>query len=310
MLDIVEFRDEHVEAAAELLAARHRRHREAEPLLPDVADFTAEVEREWRTDGAAGVFATRGGRSVAYLIARPLPYAGDSTWMVAGVAGHAVEDDPESVRDVYAAAGRAWFASGHVRHAVFVPTHDTALVERWFHLSFGASAALALRQTAHEPVFDAGVDIRRGTADDAVDAARLESAMPESMVPSPSFSGLEPQPPEEVLEEWQGTWDDDDFVHFVAERGGRVVGHILLYRRPSDVRVPPDSIDLAQASTEPELRGSGIGRALTSHVLTWAFEAGIRVMTTDWRLTNLWASRFWPKRGFRPVFLRLYRNVL
>src|SRR5919206_4987323 len=44
MLDIVEFRDEHLDAAAALLAARHRRHREAEPLLPDVRDFRAEIE--------------------------------------------------------------------------------------------------------------------------------------------------------------------------------------------------------------------------------------------------------------------------
>src|ERR671932_1309314 len=48
MLDVVEFRDEHLDAAAELLAARHRRHRAAEPLLPDVRDFRSEIEREWR----------------------------------------------------------------------------------------------------------------------------------------------------------------------------------------------------------------------------------------------------------------------
>jgi hypothetical protein len=32
-------------------------------------------------------------------------------------------------------------------------------------------------------------------------------------------------------------------------------------------------------------------------------------MVTDWRVTNLLSSRFWPKRGFRPVFLRLYRSI-
>jgi len=35
----------------------------------------------------------------------------------------------------------------------------------------------------------------------------------------------------------------------------------------------------------------------------------VPVMTTDWRVTNLWASRFWPKRGFRTAFLRLYRSI-
>jgi hypothetical protein len=32
-------------------------------------------------------------------------------------------------------------------------------------------------------------------------------------------------------------------------------------------------------------------------------------MVTDWRMTNMLASRFWPKRGFRVTFLRLYRSI-
>lgn len=98
-------------------------------------------------------------------------------------------------------------------------------------------------------------------------------------------------------------------THFVAERDGRVVGHSLLYKRPADLRVPKDSIDLANAATLPELRGAGVGRALTAHVIAWAYEAGYPTMITDWRMTNMLASRFWPKRGFRTTFLRLYRSI-
>ena len=32
-------------------------------------------------------------------------------------------------------------------------------------------------------------------------------------------------------------------------------------------------------------------------------------MTVDWRMVNLLSSRFWPRRGFRPQYLRLYRAV-
>ncbi len=56
-LDIQPFADEHLDAAAALLAERHRAHREAEPLLPDVTDFRAHVEDEWRAEGASGWFA-------------------------------------------------------------------------------------------------------------------------------------------------------------------------------------------------------------------------------------------------------------
>ena len=113
----------------------------------------------------------------------------------------------------------------------------------------------------------------------------------------------------EYVDDWRDTWVEEQYAHFVAERDGRVVGHMLLYRRPPDLRVPADSIDLANAATEPGSRGTGVGLALTAHVLAWAHEHGHPTMITDWRMTNLEASRFWPRRGFRETFLRLYRSI-
>ena len=226
-----------------------------------------------------------------------------------GIGGHAVEGDAEVARDLYSAAAGGWVDAGHLAHAAFIPASDAALVDAWFRLSFGASAVLAMRETAREEAVDAGVVIRPGTAGDLDASARLGRAMGESMQPSPSFSSLPAQTDEEYLDDWRSTWDDDTFKHFVAERDGVVVGHTLLYKRPADLRVPADSIDLAAASTFPELRGSGIGRALTAHAVTWAHENGYPTMVTDWRMTNMLASRFWPKRGFRVTFLRLYRSL-
>jgi hypothetical protein len=34
-----------------------------------------------------------------------------------------------------------------------------------------------------------------------------------------------------------------------------------------------------------------------------------RTEPTDWRITNLPASRFWPRRGIRTTFLRLHRSI-
>jgi len=302
-LEVVPFADEHLEDAAALLAARHARHREAEPLLPALADPLAAVEQEWRADGASGVFAPG-----AYLIAAPLTFR-ELTWLRVGIAGQAIEGDRERARDLYAAAAARWVDEGHRQHAVYVPSHDVELVDAWFRLSFGASSVMAMRETGPEEPYDGGVEIRPGTPEDFADAARLELAMGAAMQPSPSFSGITLQTPEEVLAEWQEDSDGDQYELFVAERGGRIVGHVLLYRRPPDLRVPENSIDLAQASTEPEARGTGVGRALTAHVIGWAHDQGYPVMTTDWRMTNLWASRFWPRRGFRRVFLRLYRHI-
>ncbi len=303
-MKIVPFADEHVDDAAALLAERHAAQRAAEPLLPDRDDFAAHIAKE--RESGSGAVALETGEVVGFLLGRHAEnFMGRHVW--SHVAGHAVRE-PEHVRDLYAVAAQRWVDDGFARHFVFVPAHDSLLVDAWFRLSFGASAVLAMRETSPEEPLDGGVEIRSGTRDDYPEAARLELEMSRSMQPSPSFSGIELQTPEEVLAEWLED-DGSDYELFVAERDGRVVGQFLLYRRPPDLRVPDGSIDLAQASTEPAARGTGVGRALTAHVIRWAYENGYPTMTTDWRMTNLLASRFWPRRGFRPTFLRLYRSI-
>ena len=72
---------------------------------------------------------------------------------------------------------------------------------------------------------------------------------------------------------------------------------------------PERAAFLGFAATLPEARGSGAGLALTNAGLAWAREHGYPVTVVDWRETNLLASRFWPARGFRRTFLRLYRSI-
>jgi GNAT superfamily N-acetyltransferase len=303
MLGIEPFRDEHVDAAAELLAARHAIHREKEPLLPADVDFRKQIVADWDPE-TAGAFAWRDGEPVGYVVGRPNPKLGFRV----GIGGHAVRGEAEVVRDLYGAVAGSWFEAAYPHHEAFVPASDTDLIDAWFRLDFGAGAVLGTRETSPEAQFDAGVVIRSGTAGDLAAAATLAAAMDRAMEPSPSFSHVR-YDDEEYVEDWRGTWNDPQFTHFVAERDGRLVGHLLLYRRPPDLRVPDGSIDLAATSTLPDARGSGVGRALTQHAIRWAHEHGIPTMTIDWRMTNLFASRFWPRRGFRPTFLRMHRNL-
>ena len=218
-LEIQPFSDDHVEPAAELLSERHRRHREVEPLLPELDDPVAAVESEWGLDDATGVFASRGGTPVGYLVAAPAT-VGPATALRVGVAGQAIEGEREAMRDIYAAAGQRWFDDGHSRQYVFVPSFDTELVDAWFRLCFGSSGALAMRETGSDDDVEADVTIRPGTREDFAEGVWFELAMSEAMQPVPSFSGLALQSYEEVLAEWLED-DFDKYELFVAERDGR-----------------------------------------------------------------------------------------
>ena len=162
--------------------------------------------------------------------------------MRVGIAGQAIEGDREPMRDLYAVAGQRWVDEGLTEHDVFVPSHDAELVDAWFRLSFGASAVLAMRETeptAEEP-FDGDVTIRRGTPEDFDEAARLDLDMTEALRVAPSFSKLPLQTQAELATEWREELGEHDEL-FVAERDGRIVGLLLLYRRPPDLRVAPNS---------------------------------------------------------------------
>jgi GNAT superfamily N-acetyltransferase len=134
--------------------------------------------------------------------------------------------------------------------------------------------------------------------------------MAEHLNQPPSFSCFTLPSETEYLDQWRQVHRDPAYTHFVAERDRRTVGHLLLHRAPEDdLRVPAHSIDLKVAATDPAERGRGAGVALTKFALRWAHDQGYMAMTTDWRMSNLAASRFWPRRGFRETHLRLYRSI-
>src|SRR5262249_61027017 len=170
-------------------------------------------------------------------------------------------------------------------------------------------AGRAARETGREETVE-GVAVRLGTPEDTPVAAAFDRVLAQHLTQPPSFSYYTLPSEQEYLDEWRNVHGELEYTLFIAERDGRPLGHLLLYRRPEgDLRVPPHSIDLANAATDPAERGSGAGVALTNFALCWARENGYETMITDWRMSNLLASRFWPRRGFRETFLRLYRSI-
>jgi len=282
--------------AAQLLAERFAKQRVAEPLLPEIDDFLAHLPDE-------GHVATRGGEAVAYL-------AGTLDGEIArwAFAGHAArESEAEALRDLFALQAEQFGVS---RFMLTVPASAPELIDAWFRLAFGCQAIWAVREVEPAEPVDFGGTIRPSTPDDIEDIVDLDEVLYDHQQRTPSFSGLALPPREELRREESEMWDDPLQIPFVAELDARIVGLLLLYRRPEgDLRVPGQNIDLGFAATRDDVRGSGAGLALTTYAMNWAHEQGFRSMTTDWRSVNLLSSRFWPRRGFRPQYLRLYRAV-
>ena len=322
-VEIRPFGEEHLDAAAALLADRHRRHRLTEPALParfeQPAEARSELEQLWRADGASGTVALDDARLVGYLVGAPRP---DKTWganLWVELAGHAVEV-PEVARELYGAAAERWVEEGNTRHYVLVSASDAALVDAWFHVGFGLQHVHAIRELSDEPAGDAAkIQVGQAEERDVDDLIEIAPLLPAHQRRSPVFGGRAwPLAEEEDADELRAEILEEiaaaDTACLVAKLGDRVVGNfIVVPLEKSSMHVglsrPDGAAFLGYAATRPEVRGTGTGLALTDASFRWAREQGYEMMVTDWRATNLLSSRFWPRRGFRPTFLRLYRSI-
>jgi ribosomal protein S18 acetylase RimI-like enzyme len=318
VLEVLPFSDEQLPAAGRLLAARHERHRRAEPTLAPAFEEASVAEQEvakaWGLPDASGSAAVRERELVGYLIGSPreADIWGENVWVLE--AGHAVEE-AEDARDLYALAAGRWFDEGRRRHYALTPASDARLVEAWFRLGFGQQQAHGVREVVDGAVdLPAGLEIREPREEDIETLVAVDFALPAHQRRAPVFSE-QPLPTEEVIrEEWRSTIAGNDENVLIGFRDGRPVAcwsvvaaeHSYHYR---GLMRPERAAYLAFASTVPEARGSGVGVALTQASLAQAARDGYAVMVTDWRVTNLLASRFWPRRGFRTAFLRLARSI-
>jgi ribosomal protein S18 acetylase RimI-like enzyme len=313
--EIRDFEDEHLGVAASLLADRHRRHRLAEPLLParfeDPQAARGEIEALWRKEGAAGAVALRGARVVGYLVGAP---ADDEVWGAnewVELAGHAAED-AEVVRDLYAAVAERWVDGGRTRHWAVVPATDAALVDAWFRLSFGQQQAYGIAEVRDEPWPDG---VREAEPQDVDSLVELAPELASHQLLTPVFSG---RPLEVGADEIRADIEEDmasgTVANLVVEAEGRIVGNFVvcpveLSSMHTGLARPDRACYLGFAIVSPATRGTGSGVVLTQASFAWARAAGYETMVIDWRVTNLLASRFWPARGFRTSFLRLYRSI-
>jgi len=210
------------------------------------------------------------------------------------------EGAPEALRSEYAERAPEWPA---LHFAIVSPPTGEAL-DPWYRLGFAQMHAYGMRESGGARVGAPGVTIRRGGPADLDLALRIDGLVYEAQAVSPSFSSYAVDD-EARRREWAETLAGDDVAYFVAEHGGTPVGHLTLYDDPHD----SEALHIASTAVLPEARGRGIGVALTTHALALSAEQGRPRVWTNWRVTNLGASRFWPSRGFRLMRLRLVRRL-
>jgi ribosomal protein S18 acetylase RimI-like enzyme len=205
----------------------------------------------------------------------------------------------EEIRGAYARESADW---PPLHFAIAEATPEA--LDPWYRLCFAQMHAYGVRESGGERVPAPGVTIRRGGPEEIETALRIDRLIAEAQAVSPSYSAVAAEESPDRAS-WEETLAAEDTAYFVAEDAAEVVGHATLYPDPTDTQ----ALHLASTAVVPAARGRGIGLALTSHVLAYTAEQGYPRLKTNWRVTNLAASRFWPARGFQLTHIRLARRL-
>jgi len=316
-LRLVTFAPDHLDAAAELLAARHRRDREREPELPlrfeEAAATRPLIEREW-TQAGPGVAAFRGERMVGFLVPRLDMHRFDRVAFTQHTA-HAVGDGEgdEVYREMYAALAPQWLARGCFSHAIEVPAGATETLQTWSGLGFGRMGVIGWRDLRPIEGTAGGVDVRECGDEDVQVVVRMRLGLRRYNAAPPLLQPFVPPGEDELRLMEKNALEglkDPRAVHLAAyvEREPRGLMTFAPLDLP-EMQTLERGIHLHFAFVESDERAQGIGSAMLEQGLAWARERGYERCSVGWWSPNLIGARFWLSRGFKPLGFRLERRI-
>jgi GNAT superfamily N-acetyltransferase len=321
------FADGYLDAAASLLAERHRQDRLQEPDLParfeEPGPARALLKELLAWPVARGVIAFQGHRPIGFLVGGSLltpPETRHAFFLptrsgyvpFAGQAVASDKDASEIFAALYAALSADWVARGHFCHYVQVAAGNRAALEAWHALGFGDDLVTALRDTGPLPWPARDAEIRRATPDDLDVVTQLVLDLYRYHAEPPIYLPYLHEAEAHQREHERRLLGDPACAHLLAYRAGRVLG--LLSFQPPSPRTPPmivpaDCIYLLDGYLDPAARGTGLGVALLARGLDWARAAGYRRCLLHFHAANVVARRFWLDCGFRAVKYRLSRRI-
>ncbi|HET9521631.1 MAG TPA: GNAT family N-acetyltransferase [Candidatus Limnocylindrales bacterium] len=310
-VELETFDRSHVRAAAALVAARVRRERDANPILPparaDAATHVAILDN--LADSGSGVAALRAGILIGFQAALLWGEGNERRAWVPDVAHAAADGDTRLGEALYARLAADWVSGGRFEHAVTVLAHETGLAAAYVRLEFGMRVVDLVRDLAPAVVkFDPSVAIRRADTRDAGTILALEDGLRRHLAAAPTFHPWPARP----LDEQERRLADVATATFLAEdAAGTPVAYLRIGPSSTDVAMvvrDPGTASITGAFTVPERRGEDVATGLLDRALAWARENGYVRCAVDHESANLQATRFW-SRHFAPAAFTYVRRV-
>ncbi|WP_108672495.1 GNAT family N-acetyltransferase [Peribacillus acanthi] len=227
-----------------------------------------------------------------------------------GLAIHS--DEPENLlRVIYSEASKLWLHNGCFNHYVIVPAGNRKYANAYQNLSFGYEQEHAILEiNKYKPFHDVErVQVRTGNQEDGEIMGTFSDIILSFQNDSPVYSPVLPETVSQFEQGYKGIVDEEVGLLLIAESSGLPTGFQVYYDCPSNWITPTGTIELGVAGTLPAQMGTGVGKKLMNEAIILLKEKEYQYILTDWRITNLASSTFWPKCGFEPIYHRMQRTI-
>ncbi len=305
-----------IPAMADLLVSRQRLESGAFPFLQNCCLNTKHATGVLETlflNSGIGTGAFVENELVGYIVGgiKTDPLRGRHVWVP--YEGVAVREDqsPELIRALYAKVCAAWVKRGCFMHYVVVPLGNQAYFDAFQRLSFFIQQVHgAMNLGEYRPFVQASdIEVRIAGKPDREKMGRLSGIIQSYQNLAPTFELVLPEIMAEIKAGYEDTVEDGGMTVLLAETDGETLGFQLYEAAAPGLMAPDDCVELGVAGTDSSRMKTGIGKTLMNAGCSLMRERGFRYMITDWRITNLASSTFWPKCGFQPVAYRMARYI-
>jgi GNAT superfamily N-acetyltransferase len=307
----------HITSMAQLLETRQLKELETHPYLEtekiQVSFITTLLEKTFTEHNIVGMGAFLEDELVGYLFAQIKfdETRGKHAWVPLEGLALKQGESGELIRKLYAEVSKLWINYGCFTHYVLVPTGDHRFVDAFQRLSFGLEQVHGILDISsyQKGIHNESVSIRMGTNNDREVIGSMSDIILSYQNDSPVYAIALPETVIDIRKGYQGIANDEEVFLLLAEFNGQSAGFQAYWPIGSHLMVPDKTFELSVAGTVPTFIGNGVGTALMNEAVRLLEEKGVKYIITDWRISNLASSLFWPKCGFVPLYQRMQRTL-
>ena len=306
-----------VPAMTDLLMCRQNLESNEFPFLRNSCLNTKYIgdllEKLFMTNKAIGIGAFVNDELVGYIAGKiKIDHErGRHVWVpYEGIAAR-TDQPSELIRTLYAKVSILWIQQGCFHHYALIPLGSKVYYEAFLGLSFSIQQVHGIMNIRDYNTFETASDakVRLANKMDREAMGRMSDIIFSYQNSAPVFEPALPELVGRIREGYKGLVEDEEAVILIAEKDRKELGFQVYEPVIPNLMAPDDGVELSIAGIYPTQMRSGVGKKLMNEGSRLVKEKGYQRIITDWRITNLASSTFWPKCGFKPMAYSMVRCI-